>query len=66
MNRMRNVYNIDISNSVDKQKIVKLGGRVLKLCEGVIYGQFFKLPPFRKVLENNVYFRMSMISFKNF
>ena len=37
--------------SVDNQKIVKIGGKVIEIYEGVIYREDFKISPFRKVIE---------------
>ena len=42
INRMRNVYNIDLSSNVDIQKNVKLGGKVRKIDEDVRYEENFK------------------------
>ena len=52
VNRMRNGYIIDTLRSVDIQKIVKIGGKVIQIYEGVIYRGNFKVSPFRKVIEN--------------
>ena len=51
VNRMRNGYIIDTLTSVDIQEIVKTGGRVIQIYEGVIYRENFKISPFRKVIE---------------
>ena len=51
VNRMRNGYIIDTLTSVDIQEIVKIGGRVCEIYEGVIYRENFKISPFRKVIE---------------
>ena len=37
MNRMRNGYITQVLTSVDIQEIVKIGGKVIKIYEGVIY-----------------------------
>ena len=37
VNRMRNGYIIDTLTSVDIQEIVKIGGKVIDIYEGVIY-----------------------------
>ena len=50
-NRMRNGYIIDTLTSVDIQEIVKTGGIVIQIYEGVIYRENFKISPFRKVIE---------------
>ena len=52
VNRMRNGYIIDTLTSVDICEIVKIGGRVVEIYEGVIYGENFKISPIRKVIEN--------------
>ena len=52
VNRMRNGYIIDTLTSVDICEIVKNGGRVIEIYEGVIYRENFKISPFRKVIEN--------------
>ena len=44
--RMRNGYIIDHLTSVDIQEIVKIGGRVIEIYEGVIYRENFKVSPF--------------------
>ena len=49
--RMRNGYIIDTLTSVDIQEIVKIGGKVIEIYEGVIYRESFKVSPFRKVIE---------------
>ena len=51
VNRMRNGYIVDTLTSVDIQEIVKIGGVVIKIYEGVIYRENFKISPFRKVIE---------------
>ena len=51
VNRMRNGYIIDTLTSVDNQEIVKIGGEVVEIYEGVIYRENFKISPFRKVIE---------------
>ena len=48
---MRNAYVIDTLTSVDIQEIVKIGGKVIEIYEGVIYRENFKVSPFRKVIE---------------
>ena len=48
---MRNGYNVDILTSVDIQVLVKVGGQVFKINEGVIYGDIFKVSPFRNIEE---------------
>ena len=51
VNRMRNGYIIDTLTSVDIQAIVKIGGKVIEIYEGVICRESFKISPFRKVIE---------------
>ena len=51
VNRMRNGSIIDTLTSVDIQEIVKIGGRVIEIYEGVVYRENFKISPFRKVIE---------------
>ena len=51
VNRMRNGYVIDTLTSVDIQEIVKIGGRVIKIYDGVFYRENFKVSPFRKVID---------------
>ena len=51
VNRMRNGYIIDTLTSVDIQEIVRIGGKVIEIYEGVIYRENFKVSPFRKVIE---------------
>ena len=47
---MRNGYIIDHLTSVDIQQIVKIGGKVIEIYEGVIYRENFKVNLFRKVI----------------
>ena len=51
VNRMRKGIIIDTLTSVDIQEIVKIGGRVIQIYEGVIYRENFKISFFRKVIE---------------
>ena len=51
VNRMKNGYIIDSLTSVDICEIVKIGGKVIEIYEGVIYRENFKISPFRKVIE---------------
>ena len=51
VNRMRNGYIIDVLTSVDICEIVKIGGKVIQIYEGVFYREIFKVSPFRKVIE---------------
>ena len=51
VNKMRNGYIIDTLTSVDICEIVKIGGKVIQIYEGVIYRENFKVSPFRKVIE---------------
>ena len=51
INRMRNGYIIDTLTSVDIQEIVKIGGKVIEIYEGVIYRENFKISPFRRVID---------------
>ena len=48
---MRNGYIIDTLTSVDIQEIVKLGGKVIEIYEGVFYRKYFKVSPFRKFID---------------
>ena len=51
VNGMRNGYILDTLASVDICEIVKIGGKVIEIYEGVIYRDNFKVSPFRKVIE---------------
>ena len=51
INRMRNGYNIDTVTSVDIQEIVKIGGKVVEIYEGVFYREKFKVSPCKKVID---------------
>ena len=50
INRIRNGYITQVLTSVDIQEIVKIGGRVIEIYEGVIYRENFKINPFEKVI----------------
>ena len=49
--RMRIGEIIEHLTSVDIQEIVKIGGKVLEIYEGVIYRENFKISPFREVID---------------
>ena len=51
VNSMRNGYIIDTLTSLDIHEIVKNGGKVVEIYEGVISRENFKVSPFRKVIE---------------
>ena len=51
INRMRNGYIIDTLTSVDIQEIVKIGGKVIDIYEGIIFKENFKVGPFRRVID---------------
>ena len=51
INRMPNGYITQVLTSVDIQEIVKIGGRVIEIFEGVIYRENFKINPFEKVID---------------
>ena len=46
INRMRNGYITQVLTSVDIQEIVKIGGKVIEIYEGVIYRENYKISPF--------------------
>ena len=48
---MRNGYIVDTLTNVDIQEIVKTGGKLIEIYEGVLYRENFKISPFRKVIE---------------
>ena len=48
---MWNSFNIDTLTSVDIQGIVKNGGKVNEIHEGVIYWEDFKISPLKKYIE---------------
>ena len=65
INRMRNGYNIDTLTSVDFQEVVKIGGKVKEIYEGVIYRENFKVSPFRKVIDKLFALRLKYKDEKN-
>ena len=65
VNRMRNGYIIDTLTSVDIQEIVKIGGKVIEIYEGVFYRENFKVSPFRKVIEKLFALRQKYKNEKN-
>ena len=48
---IRNAYIIDTLTCVDVHKIVKIGGNVIEIHEGVTYRESFKVIAFRKVID---------------
>ena len=51
INRMRNGYITQALTSVDIQEIVKIGGKVIEIYEGVINRENYKVSPFKKVID---------------
>ena len=51
INGMHNDCIVDVLTSVDVRKIIKNGGKVIEIYEGVIYRENFKVSPFRKVID---------------
>ena len=51
VNRISKGYVIDTLTSLDIQEIVKIGGEVVEIYEGVFYRENFKISPFIKVIE---------------
>ena len=51
ISRMGNGCIIEHLTSVDIQEIVKIGGKVIEIIQGVIYRNFFKLCPFRNNID---------------
>ena len=48
---MRNGYITQVLTSVDIQEIVKIGCKVIEICEGVIYRENYNVSPFKKVTD---------------
>ena len=48
---MRNGYIVQTLTSVDIQEIIKIGGKVIEIYEGIIYRENFNVSPFRKVFD---------------
>ena len=63
INRKRNGYIIDHLTSVDIQEIVKIGGRVKEMYEGVFYRENFIVSPFRKVFDKLFALRNKIMMF---
>ena len=53
LNGMRNGYIIDTLTSVDIQKFVKIGGKVIEIYEDVIYRENFKGFSVRNVIDES-------------
>ncbi|ESO82642.1 hypothetical protein LOTGIDRAFT_155656 [Lottia gigantea] len=45
--RFRNGFCSDVLSSVDIQEIVKAGGRIIRILDGIVYEENFKTPPYR-------------------
>ena len=45
-------YFIDTVTSVDVPEIVKVGGKVIEIYEGVFYRKNIEISPFREVIDN--------------
>ena len=48
---MTNGFIVQYLTSFDIQEIVKIGGKLIRIYEGVVYGENFKVTPFRKVID---------------
>ena len=48
---MRNGYITQVLTSVDILEIVKIGGKVIEIYEGVIYRENYKVNLFKKVID---------------
>ena len=57
INRMRDGYITQVLTSVDIQEIVKIGGIIIQIYEGVIYRENFKISPFKKIIDELFAFR---------
>ena len=62
---MRNGFIIDTLTAVDIQEIVKIGGKMIEIYEGVIYRENSKVSPFRKVVEKLFALRQNYKEKKN-
>ena len=51
VDRMRNGYITQVLTSVDIQEIVKIGGKVIQIYEGVVYRENFEVSPFEKIFD---------------
>ena len=65
MNRLRNGYIIDTLKSVDIQETAKNGSEQIRIEEGIIYQEIFKILPFTKVLEKLFALRQNYEDEKN-
>ena len=59
INQMRKGYLVDVLPSVDIQELVKIGGKVIEIYEGVIYRDNFEKSPFRKIIGKFFAFRQN-------
>ena len=57
VNRKRNGYVIETLTSVDIRELVKFGGKMIQIYEGVFCRENFKISPFRNVIEKLFAFR---------
>ena len=48
---MGNVFIIETVTSFDIKGIIRVGGRIIELCEGVIHRERLKVNPFKRVSE---------------
>ena len=51
---MQNGYILGYLTSADIQEIIKIGGKVIEIFRGVIFGENFKVSPFRKAKDKLV------------
>ena len=50
-NRMGNGFITQVLTSVDIKEIIKIGGKVIQIYEGVIYREKFEVSPFEKNID---------------
>ena len=64
-NCIRNGSIVDTLTSVDIQELVKNGGKVVQINEGVVYRENFKVTPFKEVIDNILELRQRFKDEKN-
>ena len=63
--RFRNGEIFDTLNSVDIQEIVRCGGKILKIYDGIVYEENYKISPFREYVEKLFNLRLKYKEEKN-
>ena len=52
VNRLTKDYKTQVLTNVEIDEIVKMGGEISNIDEGIVYKEYFKISPFKNVIEH--------------